>query len=146
MNCAGVYFITAASTQRVYIGSSQSVAHRWGHHKSRLRSGKHCNTEFQAHVDRFGVDDLTCELVEPEADGPTRLALEQMLIGALFGPLCFNQAKDVRAPFQGRRHSCSTIVKMKSRKLSPEHRARIAASMIGNRNRSTSSASHGKVY
>lgn len=145
-----MYLITSETTGKVYVGSSNNTLLRWRHHRCRLRTGKHTNSHLQAHAAKYGVDDLRFEMVEAEPDSALRLALEQLMITALYGRACFNQARDVRAPARGRSPTPEARAKqsaaLKGRVRSPEHCARLRASMIGRGNtpeaRAKMSAAH----
>lgn len=132
---AGVYSITSRLTGKVYVGSSVNVVLRWRHHRSRLRTGHHTNSHLQAHARKYGVDDLVFEMMEAEPDYSLRLGLEQLMVTALYGRQCFNQAQDVSAPTRGRSPTLESRAKqsaaLKGRTRSPEHRANLQASMIG---------------
>ena len=129
MGTPGIYSITSKVNQKIYVGSSVDTKKRWSVHKSCLRRGTHPNTHLQRHVDKWGLDDLVFEVMEVEPDRTLRLGLEQLLITALYGEGCFNQSFEVVAPFAGRRHTQESILKMKDRRLTPEHKAKIALAM-----------------
>lgn len=114
----GIYSITSKANLKVYIGSSKDAPNRWKQHLRSLRGGRHQNPHLQAHVNKWGLDDLVFEVMEVEPDETLRLGLEQLLITALYGEGCFNLSKDVQSGMGGRR-------------LSPEHKAKIAATLRG---------------
>lgn len=130
-----MYSITSQTTGKVYVGSSVNAPLRWRHHRCLLRTGKHTNSHLQAHAAKYGVDDLRFEMMEAEPDPALRLGLEQLLITALYGRACFNQARDVRAPAIGRSPTPEARAKqsaaLKGRKRSPEHCANLRSSMVG---------------
>jgi group I intron endonuclease len=115
---AGIYSITSKVNQKIYIGSSAAVLGRCRDHRYKLRKGVHANRHLQAHVNKYGLDDLVFETIEVEHDPKLRFGLEQLLVSALYGKGCFNLAIDVTAPTAGKT-------------LSAEHRAKIGAAHKG---------------
>lgn len=133
---AGVYSLTSRATSKVYIGSSLNTRKRWHSHMNLLRRGTHPNHHIQAHVKKYGLDDLVFEVMEVEPDRTLRLGLEQLLITALYGPNCFNQGRDANAPMTGLTHTPETRAKLSlshmGQKPSPENLAKRAATRIAN--------------
>jgi len=70
----GIYTITSISIGRIYVGSAtisegMSDAHkgfraRWGDHVFRLLHNKHHSSFLQNHVNKYGIDDLSFEILE----------------------------------------------------------------------------------
>jgi group I intron endonuclease len=61
----GIYKISSiCKPSRFYIGSSVDVYHRWIEHKSNLSRGKHHSPKIQNHYNKYGVNDLSFEVIE----------------------------------------------------------------------------------
>jgi group I intron endonuclease len=67
----GVYKIESKiNPQRVYIGSSKDITHRWKEHIKRLKNHTHNNRKLVRHFDKYGVEDfqfsilLCCDIEE----------------------------------------------------------------------------------
>ena len=60
----GVYMIQSIShPERIYIGSTRDMVHRWSEHRSALKYNKNVSL-LQNHCDECGIDDLVFEVVE----------------------------------------------------------------------------------
>lgn len=131
----GIYSITSKTNLKVYIGSSNSVHHRWRQHLKDLRGGRHGNPHLQHHVNKWGLDDLEFEVMEVEPDPSLRLGLEQLMITSLYGEGCFNIVKDASCPGLGRSPSAETREKiaasLRGRPLSDDHKSKVSAAMSG---------------
>src|SRR4051812_47012460 len=55
---AGLYIITCISTNRHYIGESDTVINRINSHKNQLRRGNHFNQNLQNDFDNYGENQL----------------------------------------------------------------------------------------
>jgi group I intron endonuclease len=60
----GVYIITCVLANKVYIGSSVSIAARWKTHRSALNRNCHGNPYLQAAWNKYGADAFRFETVE----------------------------------------------------------------------------------
>lgn len=131
----GVYSITSKVNQKIYVGSSVNIARRVRDHQWQLKTGVHLNPALQAHVNKYGLDDLVFEVMEVEPDLTLRLGLEQLLITALYGEGCFNLSKDACAPMTGRKASPETRARQSAArtglKASPEARANMSKAQKG---------------
>jgi GIY-YIG catalytic domain len=67
----GVYAITHAPTNSIYIGSSRNVVSRWRGHRTKLRSGRHVNPDLQADFCRFPESEFTFTILETTQLHPT---------------------------------------------------------------------------
>jgi len=127
---AGIYSITSKTNLKVYIGSSMNIPKRWDSHLWQLKRGVHLNPALQAHVKKYGLDDLEFEVMEVEPDLTLRLGLEQLMINALYGEGCFNLSKDACAPMTGRKASPETRAKQSAARMGRTHTAETKA-LIG---------------
>lgn len=60
-----IYRITSAiHPDRIYIGSTSDFTDRVRKHKSHLKHKTHHNIKLQSHVNKYGIDDFTFEIVE----------------------------------------------------------------------------------
>lgn len=70
----GVYTITSKTTKNIYVGSATvTTAHsrnsigfevRWSYHVGKLLNLKHPNIHLQAHVNKYGIEDLSFEILD----------------------------------------------------------------------------------
>jgi group I intron endonuclease len=131
----GIYCITGPNGMR-YIGSSKTIAIRWGQHKSALRYGKHKNPHLQHAWKAHGEDAFTFSKIAfvPLDD---LIRTEQAIIDAYPPRSLYNVCMDVRGVRKGIPHSPETIEKIRiastGRKASAETRARISAANKGKR-------------
>jgi group I intron endonuclease len=61
---SGIYRIYCTKNGRFYYGSSTNVVERWSQHKRLLRKNKHHNPYLQNIWNKYGEDNVKCELVE----------------------------------------------------------------------------------
>ena len=62
---AGVYMIQSKTKpERIYVGSGMSIKKRWETHRRLLRKNKHHSPQLQRHYDKYGLNDLSFEIVE----------------------------------------------------------------------------------
>ena len=60
-----VYLIQSLlKPQRVYVGSTVNYHSRTRQHKYLLKNGKHSSTQLQNHFNKYGLDDLSFEILE----------------------------------------------------------------------------------
>jgi group I intron endonuclease len=111
----GVYTITSPSGKH-YVGSTNSFRVRWRYHRWLLRTGRHHCPGLQRAADKYGVDSLRFEKV---AFVPVEelLAREQEQMDARGLANLYNANPEATG--------CT------GRKLSEQHRARIAAAHLG---------------
>jgi predicted GIY-YIG superfamily endonuclease len=68
---AGVYKITNTINGKIYVGESTRYKHRFWHHKSDLKKGKHDNPGLQTDYDQHSLDVFDFQVIEehpPDAD------------------------------------------------------------------------------
>lgn len=63
MTC-GIYKITCRATNKVYIGQSFDIEHRWVEHRSDLKRGAHHSFHLQRAWDKYGKDVFEFEVLE----------------------------------------------------------------------------------
>lgn len=64
MKIAGIYLLKSTATGKVYIGESLNLIRRIGRHKTDLKYGCHGNVYLQRHCSKYGVTDLTFQILE----------------------------------------------------------------------------------
>lgn len=128
-----IYKITSISKpERFYIGSAKDWVKRKREHKGDLKRGNHCNTKLQNHVNKYGLDDLTFNLVGLITDLEQLIVREQYYLDLLkpYFNIC-----PIAGSCLGRKHTQETIDKIrksnKGLKRSDETRKNIAAAKTG---------------
>ena len=59
MIISGIYKIQSKiKSERIYIGSSCDIIHRWQEHSRKLKLGVHKNPKLQHHINKYGFTDL----------------------------------------------------------------------------------------
>ncbi len=105
MRC-GIYLITNLTNQKIYIGSSNYIQHRWLSHKSLLRRQKHPNPHFQSAWNKYGEQSFELQVLE-ECQSEDLITIEQYYLDWLepFEERGYNIAKDAKAPSLGKSHT-----------------------------------------
>jgi group I intron endonuclease len=141
---SGIYAIVCATSERIYIGSSEHVRKRKNCHLSALRRGRHINNKLQRTFNKYAEHTLKFILVEvwPAEGLPER---EQAWLDILWGDghcllNVYREAYGVRGknhPMFGKTHALEAREKIRARRRgqiichSPETRARIGLSNLG---------------
>lgn len=76
----GIYKITNNINNKIYIGSSKNITHRWDQHISELYSHIHSNNRLQADYNLYGINAFTFEILEVVLDFNKLLNKEQKYI------------------------------------------------------------------
>lgn len=93
-----VYAIKSISQpEKIYIGSTTQYFKRLTQHKGRLKANTHENQKLQNHVNKYGIDDLSFEILREVFDSKHLLAIEQHHL-TLLEPY-FNIRKDAHAVY-----------------------------------------------
>lgn len=118
---SGIYKITNKVNGKFYIGSSNNIKRRWGHHKSNLRSGTHTNYHLQNSYDKHGEDQFEFVLIE-EVRRANLLAKEQEYLDEAFGgdQEIYNISRVAGSPMAGLNHT-EEVKQLLSEKLSGEN-------------------------
>lgn len=130
---SGIYMITCTANGRIYIGSSRNLHKRIEAHKWRLKSHTHKNRHLQRAYDKYGETAFEYQVIEFVMPWMI-IEREQYWIDKYkpFGDQGFN----IMPRADGSHHSPESIKlqseSMKGRKLSPEHKAKLHAKLIGN--------------
>lgn len=131
----GIYKIKSEiHPDRFYIGSSVHINERFNQHINRLKKETHHSKKLQYHVDKYGINDLSLEIIEEiiEIDKNGLLLLEQKYLNET-SPW-FNISRDATSRL-GVKTSDETKLKLsekrKGRKNSEETRRKISESNIG---------------
>jgi group I intron endonuclease len=67
MTC-GIYAITNTVTQRMYVGSSHNIEHRWYTHRKALGCQEHISAPMQEDWDKYGASSFTWQVLEEVAE------------------------------------------------------------------------------
>jgi len=132
-----IYKITSKINNKVYIGSAIDFNKRKWHHIGDLRNNRHKNQKLQAHVNKYGLDDICMDVIEIVDDNLKLIEREQYYID-LFN--CVNNGFNI-SPVAGNTIGvkCSEETKQKIRnsklgkKLTEEHKEKIRISLLGNK-------------
>ena len=133
----GIYCITCAANGKIYIGSAINLKMRWKEHCHRLNQRDHPNRHLQNAFNKYGRDAFTFDVLELVLVPEMLTAREQYYFETLkpFGKRGFNIALTAGSSL-GLRHTPETLAKLKDGRttqiVSPETRAKLSASLIGN--------------
>lgn len=129
----GVYQIVNVTNGHRYIGSATNLAQRCAEHSALLAKGKHTNPHIQRSYTLYGASSFKFFVLEYTDDSENPRDVEQRYLSLLWddGDKCYNIAKDAYAPFAGRKHSASTIEKLKAKVNSAETRKKMGAWQLG---------------
>jgi group I intron endonuclease len=118
MNDCGVYQIEHLASGKKFVGSAVRVRRRLSKHKTDLRGGYHHSQKLQRAWAKYGEDAFVFTVLEEVPDEARLLVREQHWIDKL-GTLTngFN--------------ICPVAGSCRGRELTPEHRARLSASLKG---------------
>lgn len=147
MTIATVYKIECATTKRVYVGSSISLANRWKCHRHLLRKGMHHSPQMQSEWAKYGEDDFSLIVIET-CEKSAMYAREKHWIDALQATSIEHGYNMCPVPGSraGLKHLEETKKKIsaahKGRKKSEEHRRKI---IERNRGRVTSDETKRKL-
>lgn len=140
----GIYSITSPSG-KVYIGQAQSIKYRWREHRKELRAGRHRNQPLQRAFFKFGEENLIfAKIAIVPVDQLTVREQEQIdaYVNAGERHMLYNTALCAEASARGLKRNSQTRARIAAaktgsknhnfgKKFSPEHRAKIAASNLG---------------
>lgn len=60
----GIYMIKNEENDKVYIGQSNDISHRWSTHKTELNANRHVNRHLQNAWNKYGQDSFTFSILE----------------------------------------------------------------------------------
>ena len=142
-NTSGIYKIVNIKSNRVYIGSSINLKKRLRDHLSALRSGRHKNPHLQSSWNLHGEESFVIKIKITDVD-PKRLKDVEswfMQVYDVMNPALGYNMCPATTSCAGYRHSPEARANMskasKGKPKSAEHKANIAKSMLGNKNRAT---------
>ena len=127
-NLSGVYKITNSINAKFYIGSANSFRVRRNCHASNLRHNKHHSARLQNHVNKYGIETLSFELVEacPVEQTIEREQYYLDLLQPSNPKVGFNISGNAQSPMKGKKHTPETLAKMAANRtytrLAPEQR------------------------
>lgn len=81
-NYSGIYCLRNTIDNRCYVGSAQKLNYRLWNHKHRLIKGTHANNILQNFVNKYGIDSIYFEILEP-VDINNLIEREQYYINTL---------------------------------------------------------------
>lgn len=67
-NISGIYCIISKLNNKKYVGQSINIGRRWGEHLAALKKNKHHSQHLQNHFNKYGIEDLTFEVLEEVVD------------------------------------------------------------------------------
>lgn len=136
---SGIYLITCKANNKVYVGSSKDIKHRWRGHRSLLNRGKHSNSKLQASWNSYGEGGFSFSIYKEVSE--ERLLQEEENAFVTFDVFNrekgYNLARTASCPFDGRRHTEETKLKQSEgnsgsnhwnygKKQTKEHRNKIS--------------------
>lgn len=124
MSDCGVYQIEHTASGKKYVGSAVRLKRRLSKHKTDLRGGYHHSQKLQRAWAKYGESAFVFSTIELVADETELLAREQHWIDTL---QAVTQGFNI-CPLAGNCHG---------RTLSPEHKAKLAASLTGRKRPTT---------
>ena len=109
MKISVIYIIKSkVQPEKFYIGSAVNFYQRIRNHKSDLVKKKHCSKHLQNHVNKYGIKDISFEILERVYDKNNLISREQYYLD-LYKPI-FNTCKIAGSPL-GTKHSEETKIK-----------------------------------
>lgn len=131
----GIYRISNTIDDRIYIGSSNDINIRFYHHKYELEKNIHANGHLQNFSNKYGIDKLVFEAIEPCDLKLLRIREQWYLDNVIRWGYDFNIARNVERTNLGLKMSDAQKLKMsiakKGKKQSPEHAAKSRLSAVG---------------
>lgn len=114
-NLSGVYIISSSANHKIYIGSAACFIKRFRVHKCLLLSGKHFSKPLQNHVNKYGIEVLSFQILEV-CEKMQIVTCEQKWLDKRkpFGKVGFNTALAADSVMLGRKHSQLTLDKIKA--------------------------------
>lgn len=118
MELTGIYKIQSkVKPERLYIGSSVTIHHRWREHIRHLNNNIHSSKKLQRHFSKYGKDDLEFSILQ-KCSRDDLIKTEQFFID-LYQPY-FNSCLNASSPL-GFRHSEATKIKMSISQTGRKH-------------------------
>lgn len=96
----GIYQIRNLVNNKIYIGSSKTLARRFQIHINSLRKGKHENFHLQQAFNKYGENNFIFEIIE-FCELPEQYKAEQYWINRFFGKGCYNINPEAIKPPDG---------------------------------------------
>lgn len=123
----GIYQITNTVNGKRYIGSAVNLRRRWNLHRLHLRRGTHHCRHLQAAWVKYGESTFVHRILL--VCKPEQLTMyEQLCLDGLKPE--YNTLLNARSA-RGYRHTPEALRKLRSKRLSPEHKAKIGAAHRG---------------
>lgn len=118
MTDCGIYQIQHLASGKKYIGSARRIKRRLSKHKTDLRAGKHHCSKLQRSWDKYGEGAFAFSVVELVLNEAQLLAREQFWI---------DSEQTLTTGF----NICPTAGSCLGRVVTPEHRAKLSAALMG---------------
>jgi group I intron endonuclease len=132
----GIYKIKSIiKPEKIYIGSTLDIKHRWNIHLSLLKRNKHHSIRLQNHINKYGLEDLQFSILLYGCQKEELLFIEQIFIDNYI-PF-FNICKTAGSQLGNKRNK-ETRLKLslanKGKKTSDETKIKIGQFQLGNKN------------
>jgi group I intron endonuclease len=117
---SGIYIITNIINNKVYIGSSQDIKRRFYLHKHYLNKKNHTNIHLQTAWELYGKQNFVFSILEFVEKNEILLEKEKYYIDYFCSTdreKGYNICEDTTAPMRNRKHTPSSIEKMKQVKI-----------------------------
>lgn len=99
-NRCGVYQIRCLVDNKIYVGSSKTLARRARGHFNALRGNRHENKYLQRAFNKHGENNFVFEIIE-FCNSSEQFEVEQYWIDKFFGKECYNMCKEAIKPPDG---------------------------------------------
>jgi group I intron endonuclease len=117
----GIYKITNKVNGKYYIGSSNDIKRRFGHHKSNLKNNRHSNQYLQNAWNKYGKKQFEFSVIEEVIESDLLIKEQEYLNDALNkNQKIYNISKIAGSPMAGLNHT-KQVKKLLSEKLSGEN-------------------------
>lgn len=123
---SGIYVIVNTKNGKVYIGQAQDFHTRWCKHKRTLNSNRHDNRHLQAAWNKYGAKVFRFQELEYCSIEMLDEREQHYLDVYMPKGMCYNIAKDVKAPSRGIFHSEEALRKMRGHVVSEETRRKLS--------------------
>tara|TARA_E500000318_G_scaffold67984_4_gene62774 strand:+ start:5035 stop:5700 length:666 start_codon:yes stop_codon:yes gene_type:complete len=113
----GIYKIVNTVNNKIYIGSSSNIKHRWVVHRSYLNNNKHPNKHLQYAWNKYGPSSFKFSVIKEMNTGireeEQRMIMETKCFDRNIG---YNVSLNTQAPMAGKTHTEASIAKMSEAK------------------------------
>lgn len=117
-----IYVILNIKNGHIYIGQAQDLRRRWDYHRRQLRGGYHDNDHLQKAWNKYGAKSFKFKILEYCSIDKLDEREQHFLDVYMDKGICYNIARDAKAPMRGR-----TLSEETRRKLSIANTGRPSA-------------------